>query len=85
MAGWGAPLAGIYGFIRGLQSLPHLLIPEMLGACLGRYWLQRRLGPEEWQRRAPILLAGFACGQGLVGMAAVGVVLIVRAVAQLPY
>ncbi len=85
LAGWGVPLAGVYGFIRGLQSLPHLLIPEMLGACLGRYWLQRRLGPEEWSRRAPILLAGFACGQGLIGMAAVGVVLIVRAVAQLPY
>lgn len=85
LAGWGAPLAGVYGFIRGLQSLPHLLIPEMLGACLGRYWLQRRYGTEEWGRRAPILLAGFACGQGLIGMAAVGVVLIVRAVAQLPY
>jgi len=85
LAGWGAPLAGVYGFIRGLQSLPHLLIPEMLGACLGRFWLRRRLGPEEWGRRAPILLAGFACGQGLIGMGAVGVVLIVRAVAQLPY
>ncbi|MBI2505084.1 MAG: peptide transporter [Candidatus Latescibacteria bacterium] len=85
LAGWGAPLAGVYGFIRGLQSLPHLLIPEMLGACLGRYWVQRRLGSEVWARRAPILLAGFACGQGLIGMAAVGVVLIARAVAQLPY
>jgi hypothetical protein len=85
LAGWGAPLAGVYGFIRGLQSLPHLLIPEMLGACLGRYWLARRLGKEEWGRRAPILLAGFACGQGLIGMGAVGAVLIARAVAQLPY
>lgn len=85
LAGCGAPLVAAYGFIRGLQSLPHLLLPELAGALLGRYYFARRLGAQEWQRLAPILLAGFACGNGLVGMAAVGVVLIARAVAQLPY
>ncbi len=85
LAGWGAPLVAAYGFIRGIQSLPHLLIPELAGALLGRYYCARRLGPQEWERRAPILLAGFACGTGLVGMAAAGAALIARAVAQLPY
>jgi hypothetical protein len=85
MAGWGLPVSLAYGFIRGLQGLPHLLIPEMLGACLGRYYFERRFGRQQWRQWAPVLLAGFACGNGLIGMAAVAVVLIARSVAQLPY
>lgn len=85
LAGCGLPVSLVYGFIRGLQSLPHLLFPEMVGACLGRFFFERRFGRENWRRWAPILLAGFACGNGLIGMAAVGVVLITRSVAQLPY
>ena len=82
---WGLPLAAVYGFIRGLQSLPHLLVPEIVGACLGRYYFERRYGSEQWRRWAPVLLAGFACGHGLIGMAAVAIVLIARSVSQLPY
>ncbi|MDA0335351.1 MAG: peptide transporter [bacterium] len=82
---WGLPVALVYGFIKGVQSLPHMLIPEMVGALLGRYWLERRFGRHEWRRRAPVLLAGFACGQGLTGMGSVAIALIARSVAQLPY
>ena len=85
LTGLGLPVSLVYGFIRGLQSLPHLLIPEMVGACLGRYYCERRWGREQWRRWAPILLAGFACGNGLIGMASAGVVLIARSVAELPY
>jgi hypothetical protein len=38
------PVSLIYGFIRGLQGLPHLLIPEMAGALIGRYYLENRFG-----------------------------------------
>ena len=31
------PISLIYGFVRGLSGLPHLLIPEMIGALLARY------------------------------------------------
>jgi len=85
LSGWGLPVSLVYGFIRGLQSLPHMLVPEMVGACLGRYYFERRFGRENWRRWAPVLLAGFACGTGLIGMAAVAVVLITRSVARLPY
>ena len=82
---WGLPLSFVYGFIRGLQAMPHMLIPEMVGALVGRYYFQRRFGVYTWRRWAPVLLAGFACGQGLIGMGAVAVVLITRSVSQLPY
>lgn len=82
---WGLPVGLVYGFIKGLQGLPHTAIPEMAGALLGRCYFERRFGREAWRQRAPVLLAGFACGQGLTGMAAVAIALIARAVAQLPY
>ncbi|MEE2658117.1 MAG: peptide transporter [Candidatus Latescibacterota bacterium] len=81
----GLPAALVYGFVSGLQGLPHLLLPQMFGALLARFHLQRRFGTQRWRRWAPVLLAGYACGQGLVGMGSVAVVLISRSVAQLPY
>ena len=85
LAGWGLPVSLVYGFIRGLQGLPHMLIPEMLGACLGRYYFTRRFGDLRWRQYAPVLLAGFACGNGITGMASVAIVLITRSVAQFPF
>ena len=79
------PLSLIYGFVRGIQGLPHMLIPEMVGALIGRYSLERRFGIEKWRRYAPVLFAGFACGMGLIGMSAVAVALISRSVSQLRF
>ncbi|MEW6754766.1 MAG: peptide transporter [Candidatus Latescibacterota bacterium] len=74
------PVSLVYGFVRGISALPHLLIPEMVGALLARFWLERRFGVQEWRRYAPVLFAGFACGMGLTGMSAVAVALISRSV-----
>ncbi len=79
------PISLIYGFVRGLSGLPHLLIPEMIGALIGRYSLERRFGVEVWRKYAPVLLAGYACGMGLIGMSAVAIALISKSVTQLPF
>lgn len=79
------PLSLVYGFVRGIQGLPHILIPEMVGALIGRYSLERRFGVDRWRRYAPVLLAGFACGMGLIGMSAVAIALISRSVSQLRF
>ena len=79
------PISLIYGFVRGLSGLPHLLIPEMIGALIGRYSLERRFGVEVWRQYAPVLLAGYACGMGLIGMSAVAIALISKSVTQLPF
>jgi hypothetical protein len=36
-------------------------------------------------RYAPVLLAGFSCGTGLIALASISIALISRAVAKLPY
>ena len=79
------PVTLIYGFVRGLSGLPHMLIPEMVGALIARYSLEKKFGVERWRQYAPVLLAGYACGMGLVGMSAVAIALISKSVTQLQY
>ena len=79
------PVSLIYGFVRGLSGLPHLLIPEMAGALIARYSLEKRFGTDRWRQYAPVLLAGYACGMGLIGMSAVAIALISKSVTQMQY
>lgn len=81
----GAPVMLCYGLVRGIGSgLASGVLPQLLGALLGRYIFEKRFGLK-WRQYAPVLLAGFSCGVGLVSMFALGCVLISKAVFQLPY
>ncbi len=79
------PLLFFYGFIGGIGNLPHNTIPTMIGALFGRYYFAKRFGLERWQLYTPVLLAGFACGTGLIGMAAIALALIAKTVNYLPF
>jgi hypothetical protein len=85
LAALRAPTILFYGFIGGLGTFPHFAFPQFIGALLGRYYFLRRFGAVRWQAYAPILLAGYSCGIGLIGMTSVGVVLISKAVSQIVY
>ncbi|HUO08436.1 MAG TPA: peptide transporter [Phycisphaerae bacterium] len=81
----GAPVMLCYGLVRGLGTgLAAGVIPQMIGALLGRYYFEKRLGLK-WRQYAPVLLAGFSCGVGLISMFSLGCLLISKAVFQLPY
>jgi hypothetical protein len=81
----GLPVMLVYGLVRGLgQSTPHGLLLEVAGALLGRYVFRRRYGAM-WGQYSPVLLAGFSCGMGLMGMFAMGLTLILKSLARLPY
>jgi hypothetical protein len=82
---FGLPVMLIYGLVRGLgQSTPHGLLLEVIGALLGRTIFRRRYGAM-WGQYSPVLLAGFSCGMGLMGMFAMGLTLILKSLARLPY
>lgn len=82
---FGLPVMLIYGLVRGLgQSIPHGLVLEVIGALLGRFFFLRRYGTM-WRQYAPVLLAGFSCGMGLSGMFAMGITLVLKSLARLPY
>ncbi len=79
------PVMTIYGFIRGLGNMPHFIIPELAGALIGRYYLRKRFGEDNWRRWPPVLLAGLYCGMGLVGMLVIAVALLSSSIKELPF
>ena len=84
--GWlHAPVAIFYGFVAGLGQWPHFVILNFLGALLGRTYLEKRFGPSRWRAYAPILLAGYSCGVGLIGMTSIAIALISKAVSQVVF
>jgi hypothetical protein len=81
----GLPALFYYGLIGGIAGWPNAAVPMFIGACIGRYVIAKRLGEEKWRRYIPVLCAGYACGVGLIGMLAVGISIITRAVSGLPF
>lgn len=86
MARLGMPIMLAYGLIRGMGGslLPHFVIPHFIGALIGRFVFYKRFGLK-WRQYAPVLMAGFGCGMGLISMLALGFVLVSKSVFQLPY
>jgi hypothetical protein len=80
-----APTLAFYGAVGGAGAFPADTIPTFLGACLGRYYFAKRVGVERWTMYTPVLLAGFACGTGLVSMGSIALALISKAVQPLPF
>ncbi len=79
------PIAFFYGIIGGISFLPHQAIPMFIGALLGRYYLSKKFGEKTWKSYAPILLAGYACGAGLLGMISAALALIAKVVTPLVF
>ena len=81
----GLPVLLVYGLIRGLdQASPHVIIPQFLGAMLGRYYFAKKFG-DMWKQYIIVFFAGYSCGTGLILMLALGLVFISKSVFQSPY
>ena len=76
------PTMAIYGFVRGLGGIPHLFVLEIIGALIARFVLYKRFGKQNFLRMAPVLLAGYFTGMGLVGMLGAAFALIANAVSK---
>ncbi|MFC1735422.1 hypothetical protein ACFL1X_04850 [Candidatus Hydrogenedentota bacterium] len=81
------PMVLFYGSVAGLGmwGWPHASIPMFCGALLGRYFFARKYGKKKWRRYIPVIVAGYTCGMGLMGMLAAAIAMISKAVVQLPY
>lgn len=81
----GAPTMLVFGVVRGLnQTMPHAVIPNFIGACVGRFYFQRKYG-REWRKMIPVVGAGFFVGMGLISVLAIGIVFLAKSVSTLPY
>jgi len=81
----GLPVMFVYGIVRGLGQFPHYMILEVVGALIGRFYFQKRLGSKEFLRMAPTVMAGYFTGVGLIGMATIAMRLIQNAVSSAPF
>jgi hypothetical protein len=79
------PAFFFYGVVAGTGQLFHDNIMRLAGGLLGRYYFSRRFGEADWKRYSPVLLAGFACGMGLIAMIAIALGLIFKSVSFLPF
>jgi hypothetical protein len=82
---FAAPTMLLFGVVRGLgQTLPHSVIPNFIGAAIGRYYFQKRYG-REWRKMIPVITAGYFVGEGLISILAIGIVFLVKAVSTMVY
>ena len=80
---FGLPILLIFGYVRSLTSIPHVLITEIIGALLARYYFWKRFGKQQWRIYATVLMVGFSVGMALVGMASVSIAMIQKSVSVL--
>ena len=81
----GLPVLLVYGVIRGLdQSTPDVILPQFLGALLGRYYFAKKFGPR-WPDYRIVFFAGYSAGFGLIMMLSLGLVFMSKSVTQTPY
>jgi hypothetical protein len=84
LARFNLPVFLVYGLIRGLdQSLPHMIIPTVTGAFIGRFWCRKRFG-DKWPQYRIVFAAGFGAGMGLITMFALGCVFMAKSANVLP-
>jgi hypothetical protein len=81
----GMPIFLIWGYVQSVNGIPHFLIPQIIGALLGRYYFWPKYGKQEWRRYAMVLSVGFGVGMSLIGMFAAALAMINKAVSSLMY
>lgn len=76
----------IFGAVRGLgQTSPGGIIFEMAGALIGRFYLQKKFGHQNYKRYVMTVFFGYGAGVGLVAMASVAIALIAKSTTTLGY
>ena len=46
-----------------------------MGALVGRFYFRKKFGPM-WRKYTPVILAGYACGMGLIAMVGMAVAIL---------
>ncbi len=82
---FGLPMMLFYGMVGGVTLWIHRAIPMIIGALLSRYYFSRKFGQKQWRSYAPVLLAGFGCGMGLVAIGSAGVALIANQISSIVF
>ncbi|MBI2441021.1 MAG: peptide transporter [Lentisphaerae bacterium] len=80
-----APIMAIYGFLQSIGGMPHGFILLVVGNLIGKFYFRKRFGTTRFLQIAPVLLAGYGTGVGLIALIGVAINLIVSAVSGMPF
>ncbi|MHB9024598.1 MAG: peptide transporter [Armatimonadota bacterium] len=81
----GLPIMTIFGFIQAVGVMPHATIPLIIGALIGKFYFQKRFGQRNFLQMAPVLVAGYSTGVGLIALIGVAINLIMKAISAAPF
>lgn len=83
---FGLPTLLVFGMVRGLgESSPGAIIFQCIGALVGHLYLRKKFGADMWLKYAPVVLAGYGCGMGLIGMVSVSFTILTKMMSPLMY
>ncbi len=80
---FGLPILLVFGYIQSLTQIPHVLVTQIVGALLARFYFWKKYGRQQWRLYAAVLVVGSSVGMALVGMAPVSVAMIQKSVSVL--
>ena len=80
-----APLSLFYGMIGGFSGFPTGMYLLFAGAMMNKFYFFKKFGEPTWKKYAPILLAGYGCGMGLIAMSSIAVSLVMKSVSQVVF
>jgi hypothetical protein len=79
------PILFVYGVVNGLGAGPHSIFPTFVGALIGQFYFIPRFGARRWKQYATVIMAGYSCGFGLIGMGTCAIAMITKSVSTMPY
>lgn len=81
---FGLPTLLFFGLVRGLGASPGSLLFQLAGALFGRFYMRKKFG-DAWLKYAPVVLAGYACGMGLIAMVSVSLTILTKMISPFVY
>ena len=85
LSAFSLPVMAIYGFVQGIGSMPHGFVPLVVGAIIGKYYLQKKYGQKRVLEVMPVVAAGYGTGAGLIALIGVAANLIATAISSAPF
>ena len=80
-----APISMFYGMIGGFTGFPTGTYLLFAGAMLNRFYFFKKFGVDTWKRYAPVLLAGYGCGMGLIAMSSIAISLVMKSISSVVF
>jgi hypothetical protein len=80
---FGLPTLLVFGYAQSLTTMPHFILPSIIGALLARFYFWNKYGKKQWRMYALVLSVGFSSGMALMAMISIGIALIHKSVSPL--